>query len=408
MHIARKAGGIFLVSVVLGTLYALLVGLISKNMDGPLISWPIWIALFWFIFRKFNLLRFVGFIAALPVSLLAFESLWTLRHPGMNAEAYKAFDRSHYTPGLRFTNTRTREPGNSGQGAREVLIGKDGFRADPETGEGNPEQCQFALIGDSMIYGTGLPYDVTLGPVLSRMGVQACVFGVTGNSPVDYLSTLKYVADRIQPGAYVFFYLYAYNDFVSLNKFVTRGFLTASNWFERLFQWGFYFDQWRQTSWTYSLFHARREPPQKRAWQYAIGAGKPIQILYARDPGKYVKPEILNDQQRLALKFFFAGLNHFARSRSWRIAIIIHPDDSEIYANFARRSPIFMDLDVRRADALSVCKEFSFVCEDMSRYIYERSFAAGENPYFSHDRHFSPFGNRLVAEHLVALTKRIL
>jgi hypothetical protein len=53
-----------------------------------------------------------------------------------------------------------------------------------------------------------------------------------------------------------------------------------------------------------------------------------------------------------------------------------------------------------------MCKEFSFQCEDMSRFIYERSFAAGKNPYFDDDRHFSPFGVRIVAEHFVALTKR--
>jgi hypothetical protein len=409
MRISSKRLVVFLLSVFLGTLYAFVVGLISKNMDGPLISWPIWIAVFWFIFWKFNFLRFVGFIAALPIALLAFESLWTLRHPGMNAEVYKAFDRSHYTPGLRFTATRTNEadhPRPSG-GARNILIGKDGFRADPETEEGNPDRCQFALIGDSMIYGSGLPYTLTLGPILRRLGLHPCVFGVTGNSPVDYLSTLKYVGDRIEPGAYVVFYLYAYNDFVSLNKYVTRGFLTTSNRFQRLFQWSFYFDQWRQTTWTYSLVHTRRAPPQRRLWQYQIGQGEPIKILYTRDPGQYVTPEPLNDRQRLALKFFFTSLNEVARGHSWRIVIVIHPDDAEIYANFARRSQVFMDMDPRRADGLSICKEFSFVCEDMSRYIYERSIAAGENPYFPHDRHFSPFGTRIVAEHFLALTRRV-
>ena len=80
----------------------------------------------------------------------------------------------------------------------------------------------------------------------------------------------------------------------------------------------------------------------------------------------------------------------------------------EIYANFARRSPVFVDLDPRRGEALKICKEFSFHFEDISRYIYERSVTPGKNPYFEHDRHFSPLGTRIVAEHFVALTKRAL
>ena len=69
-------------------------------------------------------------------------------------------------------------------------------------------------------------------------------------------------------------------------------------------------------------------------------------------------------------------------------------------------TPIFVDLDPRRADGFKMCKGFSFQCEDISRYIYERSFAAGKNPYLDYDNHFSPFGTRIVAEHFVAVTKR--
>jgi hypothetical protein len=32
----------------------------------------------------------------------------------------------------------------------------------------------------------------------------------------------------------------------------------------------------------------------------------------------------------------------------------------------------------------------------------------GENPYLDHDRHFSSFGTRIVAEHFVALTQHAL
>jgi hypothetical protein len=403
MRISAKSFGAFLLAVALGALYAFVVGLTSKPIAAPLIAWPIWSIIFWFAFARFKLLRFTGFIAVLPLTFLAFEILWSFTHPGMNAEVYKTFDRSHYTPGLQLGHAK----GGFDADSRSILIAKDGFRGDPETGQGNPKRCRFVLIGDSMIYGSGLPYPLTLGPVLAGMGHRSCVFGVTGNSPIDYLSTLRYVADRIEPGAYVAFYLYAYNDFISLNKYFRRGFL-SSNRFNHLVEWSFYLDQRRQATWTYSFLHGQREKPRKTLWEYDIGKGRRIKILYARDPGKYIQPKPFNEGQRLALNLFFNTLDDYSRARSWRIVILIHPDDSEIYANFARRSAIFVGLDPRRAEGLRICKQFSFVCEDMSHYIYERSLAAGENPYFSHDRHFSPFGTQLVAEHFVALTKRIL
>ena len=247
-----------MLSLLMGTLYAALVGLIARSLAGPLIAWPIWIGLFWLGFRKFDLLRFTGFIAVLPVSLLVFEVVRSVTHPGMNADLVRSFDRSHYTPGFRVKNPYLSDHSD---GPKEILIGRDGFRADPETGQGNPERCRFVLIGDSMIYGTGLAYPLTLGPLLGSLGLPACIFGITGNSPVDYLATLKYVADRIEPGAYVAFYIYAYNDFVGLNLFVKRGVLITSNWFHKLFEWAFYFDRWRQATWTYSLFHGGHTPP---------------------------------------------------------------------------------------------------------------------------------------------------
>jgi hypothetical protein len=373
MWISPKGLGVFVLSFIMGSLYAGFVGLISGSLMGPLISWPIWIGLFLLAFAKFNLLRFTGFIAVLPVSLLGFEVARSLRSPGMYADIYRSLDRSHYTPGLRATNPKLNERGDAPQ---EILIGRDGFRADPQTGRGNPERCRFVLIGDSMIYGSGLAYPFTFGPVLAGVGLPTCVFGVTGNSPVDYLSTLKYVANRIEPGARVAFYLYAYNDFVSLNQLV----LSNSNSFHTLFEWAFYFDAWRQATWTYSLFH-RPKQNTPRLYQYEIAKGQLIRIIYNRDPKEYKAPKTLNQRQRTALSFFLDRLNEFVKGRPWRVSIIIHPDDAEIYANFARLSPVFVDLDPRRAEVLKICKDYSFQCEDISRYIYERSFAAGKNPY---------------------------
>ena len=392
-----------MLSLIMGTFYAGLVGLISGSVTGPLISWPIWIGLFCLAFSKFNLLRFTGFIAVLPFSLLGFEVVRTLGSPGINADIYRSFDRSHYTPGLRAMNPKLNEPGDA---PKEILTGGDGFRADPHTGQGNPQRCRFVLIGDSMIYGSGLAYPLTLAPVLAVAGLPTCVFGVTGNSPVDYLSTLKYVADRIEPGAYVAFYLYAYNDFVGLNQLAKRGFLSTSKSFHKLFEWAFYYDAWRQATWTFSLFHGRPRQTTKELYQYEIAKGQSIRIVYGRNPAQYSTPKPLDQRQRAALGFFLDRLNEFVEGRSWRVVIMIHPDDSEIYANFARLSPVFVDLDPRRAEGLKICKDHVFQCEDISRYIYERSFAAGKNPYIEHDRHFSAFGTRIVAEHFVALTKR--
>ena len=124
MRIFQKGLGIFLLSVFMGTLYAGLVGLISKSLAGPLISWPIWIGIFWFAFSRFALLRYTGFMAVLPVSLLAFEAIWSIRYPGMNADRHRSFDRSHYTPGLRVAAKFD----DSSEGVKEILIGSDGFQ----------------------------------------------------------------------------------------------------------------------------------------------------------------------------------------------------------------------------------------------------------------------------------------
>jgi hypothetical protein len=408
MRISLRGIGLFLVSFITGTLDALVVGLFSGPLRAPLYSWPIWIGLFWFVFWKYKVLRYVGFIWVLPLSLLGFELLWSTSHPGMVADKYTTPDRSHYVSG-RVKNPQTVDlkPDMYGAGLDEILIGQDGFRADPETGRGNPARCRYVLIGDSMIYGSGLPYAHTFGPVLAEMGLPACVFGVTGNSSVDYLATLKFVAPRIDPGAHIAIYLYAYNDFVSLNKYFSRGFLSFSNWFRAPFEWASYFDQWRRSTFIFQRFRAKRMPAAQTLWEFDVGKTAPIQILYARDPKNYSKPSKFNQRQRVVLKFFFDRLTEISRDRGWRVSIVIHPDDAEIYANFAGGASRFNDLDPRRADALEICKEHPFSCVDISRFIYERSLAEGKNPYFINNRHFSIAGTRIIAENFVTLTRQV-
>jgi hypothetical protein len=407
MRISLRAIGVFLLCFITGTLYAMVVGLFGGPLRAALYAWPVWIGLFWFVFWKFKLLRYVGFIWVLPLSLLGFELLWTSFHPGMVADKHTSLDRSHYIAGrVKNPQNVNSRPDMYGAGLKEILIGPDGFRADPQTGRGNPARCQYVLIGDSMIYGSGLPYAQTFGPVTADMGLPACVFGVTGNSPIDYLKTLKFVAPRIDPGAHVAFYLYAYNDFVSLNKYFSRGFLSLSNWFRRPFEWVSYFDRWRQSTFIFQRFRRERVQKPPTPWVFDVSKTAPMQILYARDPKNYRQPKGLNQQQRAALKLFFDGVTETSRDPGWRVSMVIHPDDAEIYANFARRAAQFIDLDPRRADALKICKEYDFSCVDISRFIYERSLAEGKNPYFINNRHFSVAGTRFLAESFVTLSKQ--
>jgi hypothetical protein len=199
----------------------------------------------------------------------------------------------------------------------------------------------------------------------------------------------------------------AYNDFVSLNKYFSRGFLSFSNWFRAPFELASYFDHWRQSTFIFQRFRGKRTPAAQTLWEFDIGKTVPIQILYSRDPKNYPQPKKLNQRQRVALKFFFDRLTEISRGRGWRVSIVIHPDDAEIYANFAARAPRLNDLDPRRADALEICKEYTFSCVDISRFIYERSLAEGKNPYFINNRHFSIAGTRIIAEIFVTLTKQV-
>jgi hypothetical protein len=61
MAIAKlKPFCIFVAALFLGTLYAGCVGLVTYPLRASLLSWPIWIILFWGLFWKFDLIRFSG------------------------------------------------------------------------------------------------------------------------------------------------------------------------------------------------------------------------------------------------------------------------------------------------------------------------------------------------------------
>jgi hypothetical protein len=417
MNARLRAAVSFLAALVSGLLYAVVVGLFAEPLRAPITAIPVLTIAFWLFFWEFKALRFAVFLWSLPIALIAFEFFWSASYPGLVTDQQTAVDRSHYKPGRIVRPAVVKpDPGSYGSGLSEVFFAADGFRADPRTGRGNPERCPVALIGDSMVYGSGLPYEKTFGPVLAEMGVRACVFGVTGNNPINYLSTARYVAERIDAGAYVAFYLYAYNDFVSLNRYANRGMLFSSKRFPTAFSWVAAFDHWRQSTFTFARFAAKRPPGAARCptcgaarerasvWQYDFGASS-IKIFYPRDPAEYKTPRPLDGQRRAVLENFFEGLKELSARRLWRVAVIVHPDESEFYANVARGAASFVDLDPRRAQALGLCQEHGFFCADISRHIYERARAAAENPYFANNRHFSAAGTRIVAQSVVAQAK---
>ena len=68
-------------------------------------------------------------------------------------------------------------------------------------------------------------------------------------------------------------------------------------------------------------------------------------------------------------------------------------------ANIAHRPTNYEDLDPRRVEGLMICKELWNDCQDLSPYLYKRAISEGKSPYIDGNRHFSLFGNRILAEH---------
>jgi len=401
---------IFLIACFLGTLYAGLLGLVTYPLRASLISWPVWIILFWFLAGKFNLPRsFAILLLVLPLSILSFEITRTIIQPPTYAFQLLSLDRSHYRPRTRVIN-RTLAPSgpeSPPSAVRETLIGEDGFRADPETGRGNPARCRNVLIGDSMIYGSGLPYSDSLRPVLAAMGTDACLFGVTGNAPVDYLATLDYVRNRIEKGAHIAIYVYVYNDFVSLRKYLERSARQLSTYLIRLTALIDYYDEWRRTTFIQSLLRKVTSAPKdtNRPWRLKIDAKKAIDVYWPHDPAQYPPPSPLDREQRATFKFFLKRLPELVANQPWQVSIVFIPDNDEMLANLAHPSANFQDLDSRRVEALKICTALWSNCHDLTPYLFKRTIAERQNPFLLGDRHFSLFGNRVVAEHYTSIAK---
>ena len=404
MAIAKlKPFCISVAAVFLGTLYAGCVGLVTYPLRASLLSWPIWIILFGCLFWKFNLIRFSGYLAVVPVAILSFEVVRTIRQPPQYAFQIISLDRSHYTQRARVQNRNyTAVKSNSAEGpVKELYIGQDGFRADPETGRGNPPRCHDLLIGDSMIYGAGLPYPSTLGPVLETMNINACVFGVAGNSPVDYLATLNYVANRIDDGAHIAIYVYAYNDFVTMRKYLERSIRGLSPALVRLTGLIGYYDDWRRTTFVQGSLRAVTATPKDpfSSYRLKISGTREIEIYWNHDPGEYHGGRPFKREERATFEFFLKRLRALVANRPWRVTVVFIPDNAEMLANLSHPSSTFQDLDPRRVEALRICASLWSDCRDLTHYMFDRAIAEGQSPYLLKDRHFSLFGNRILAEH---------
>jgi hypothetical protein len=121
------------------------------------------------------------------------------------------------------------------------------------------------------------------------MNVDACVFGVAGNSPVDYLATLHDVRDRIDDGAHIAVYVYAYNDFITLGKYLERTTRGLSPSFVRLAGIINYYDDWRRTTFVQGYLRkitATLKPPLE-SWRLKIGAAKDLEVHWHHDPARH-------------------------------------------------------------------------------------------------------------------------
>jgi len=396
----------FLAAIVLGVAWAGLVGLLSWRLQGPAIAFPVFTFAFWFVFLAWGWLRFVGFFAILPFSILGFEILETVIRPSLDVHQYVTLDRAHFLMGERIRMPEyhvTTAPGRAGWGEKEVLIGNDGFRADPESGVGNPARCRWALIGDSVIFGSGLPYHETLGPTLKNIGLDACVFGVGGNGPVNYLATLRYIKDRLEPGADVAIYL-TENDFLW-----TFHELSPARWWWALADLVGYYEYWRRATFTFRLVNGRLVAPSAatQVWELKIGSGEPVKLL--SDPAVYVSPASLSPRQLRYLDFFFKSLLDLTKGQPWRVTVVILPSGREILANFALGNLQLRALDKPRLEALEMCQAAGLACGDFSAFLYARAIAEGKNPYFLDDKaHYSAFGTRVLAEHYREISKGLL
>ena len=168
-----------------------------------------------------------------------------------------------------------------------------------------------------------------------------------------------------------------------------------------------YYDDWRRTTFIQALLRRSTAAPKTGAplWHLRIADAKEIKVYWPHDPSQYEPAPPLNREQRATFQFFLQRLRESVANRLWRVSIVFIPDNDEILTNFAHSSSTFQDLDPRRVEALKLCAAREFDCRDLSPYLYRQVVAEGQSPYLPGDRHFSVFGNRVVAEHYLSIAK---
>jgi len=143
-----------------------------------------------------------------------------------------------------------------------------------------------------------------------------------------------------------------------------------------------------------------------RLWHLKVADTKEIGVYWPHDPARYRLAPPLNREQRATFRFFLQKLRSSVANRPWRVSIVFIPDNEEMLANLAQLSPFLRNLDPRRVEALKICKAHEFACHDLTPYLYKHSVGEGQSPYLLHDRHFSRFGNQIVAAHYASLAKQ--
>lgn len=168
-----------------------------------------------------------------------------------------------------------------------------------------------------------------------------------------------------------------------------------------------YYDDWRRTTFVQGYLRkitTTLKPPLE-SWRLKIGAAKDLKVYWHHDPARHYSEGPLNKAQRATFQFFLQRLRELVDKRPWQVSIVFIPDNEEILANLAQQSSTFRDMDQRRVEALKMCIALWSNCQDLSPFLYERVIAEGQSPYLIKDRHFSLYGNRVLAAHYISMAK---
>lgn len=394
--VVRAVGGM-LAAVVLAALWAMFIGTLTDHLRLMVAAGGVLAAVFSVLFVRWRLFRLIPVVAFLPATFLAFEVAQKRLHASADVHDYLTWDRAHYLPNMTVRRPAPIDtaPGRRDRNLPAIRIGMDGYRADLETGVGNPPRCDIAIVGDSLIFGSGLPYEATLGPLLRARGLDnTCVFGVGGNAPFNYLATLRHVQERLEPGAHVTVYLAARNDFIWSPHVLAKGRI----WWlvsDAILS----FDTWRKSTRTYGSLHGEgvRAAAAHHTWKLAVGGAAPVDLSF--DPAAYAPPPPLATRTRRYMQVFFDNLREHAASRGWRVDVVVAPDGEEIAASLAIADSLPPSRDPARREVLEMCRAARLSCRDLVPFLHERSLAARVFPYFTDDpQHLSAFGTRVIVD----------